>query len=295
MRSNPSETVVFFADYFKVNACLNEGKTWDYEYRECEDNNTEPQIKTVNISNWKTYEDSSYDFKIKYPESWADPQAQVIDDKNFDYQYVVNFGTEKTLNGNDNKGFSILVSKNKTADENIDECDCACDQLKVDSNQENYIAPTSSYILPELKAEEDYNSCYFYQFMGEDYEYKLIPILSSDSNSSPLENDGLNEFELAKNTFTVDYESVQQKAIKLEEERLAAIERARQAEIARLAAIERARQASLRSCPHPDRKPSYSDTKGKHMDEDCCPDPDEWPNPKCRYSAKDYSIMRKAK
>jgi hypothetical protein len=37
--------------------------------------------------------------------------------------------------------------------------------------------------------------------------------------------------------------------------------------------------------------PSRSDTKGKHMDEDCCPDPDEWPKPGCVYDAHGYSIM----
>ena len=37
--------------------------------------------------------------------------------------------------------------------------------------------------------------------------------------------------------------------------------------------------------------PSESDTKGKHVDEDCCPDPDEWPKPGCVYDAKGYSIM----
>lgn len=39
--------------------------------------------------------------------------------------------------------------------------------------------------------------------------------------------------------------------------------------------------------------PSESDTKGKHKDEDCCPDPDEWPKPGCTYDAHGYSIMLK--
>jgi hypothetical protein len=39
--------------------------------------------------------------------------------------------------------------------------------------------------------------------------------------------------------------------------------------------------------------PSYSDTKGKHMDEDCCPDPDEWPEPGCIYDAKGLALMLK--
>jgi hypothetical protein len=31
--------------------------------------------------------------------------------------------------------------------------------------------------------------------------------------------------------------------------------------------------------------------KGKHLDEDCCPDPDEWPKPGCVYKPSDYGIM----
>ena len=42
-----------------------------------------------------------------------------------------------------------------------------------------------------------------------------------------------------------------------------------------------------------DGDPSKSDTKGKHMDEDCCPDPDEWPKPGCRYSAHGLALMLK--
>lgn len=38
---------------------------------------------------------------------------------------------------------------------------------------------------------------------------------------------------------------------------------------------------------------SKSDTKGKHTDEDCCPDPDEYPNPRCYYSPSGYKLMLK--
>lgn len=36
-------------------------------------------------------------------------------------------------------------------------------------------------------------------------------------------------------------------------------------------------------CPFPNEKPHNSPRKGHHMDEDCCMDPDEWPNPRCQY------------
>jgi hypothetical protein len=55
--------------------------------------------------------------------------------------------------------------------------------------------------------------------------------------------------------------------------------------------VIKARAAVVRRSCRNDDKPSYSDTKGKHMDEDCCPDPDEWPKPGCVYSASDYAVM----
>jgi len=36
-----------------------------------------------------------------------------------------------------------------------------------------------------------------------------------------------------------------------------------------------------------------SPNKGNHVDEDCCPDPDEWPNIACAYRPSDYAIMLK--
>jgi hypothetical protein len=47
-------------------------------------------------------------------------------------------------------------------------------------------------------------------------------------------------------------------------------------------------------CAHPGDKPRKSKQgKGTHMDEDCCPDPDEYPMPGCAYSANDLAIMKK--
>lgn len=47
------------------------------------------------------------------------------------------------------------------------------------------------------------------------------------------------------------------------------------------------------SCAKDTKGARKSDTKGKHMDEDCCPDPDEWPKPGCVYSAKGIALMLK--
>jgi len=47
------------------------------------------------------------------------------------------------------------------------------------------------------------------------------------------------------------------------------------------------------SCPKDTKGARNSPNKGKHMDEDCCPDPDEWPKPGCRYSAAGLALMLK--
>lgn len=47
------------------------------------------------------------------------------------------------------------------------------------------------------------------------------------------------------------------------------------------------------SCPKDTKGARNSPDKGKHMDEDCCPDPDEWPKPGCRYSAAGLALMLK--
>ena len=60
----------------------------------------------------------------------------------------------------------------------------------------------------------------------------------------------------------------------------------------RLQIINSKPRVVILSCPESNYgHPSRSDTKGKHRDEDCCPDPDEWPKLGCSYDAKGYSIM----
>lgn len=50
---------------------------------------------------------------------------------------------------------------------------------------------------------------------------------------------------------------------------------------------------NLRACKHKHNEPRRSKNKGFHVDEDCCIDPDEYPNPLCYYSEKDLEIAKK--
>ena len=72
---------------------------------------------------------------------------------------------------------------------------------------------------------------------------------------------------------------------------LKTMEQKEKARIARLAVTRKIVRKI--SCREDIKGADYSDTKGKHIDEDCCPDPDEWPKPGCVYSAAGYALMLK--
>ena len=251
------------------------------------------QIKVIpDTKDWKTYQDKKYNFEIKYPSSWADPQAKAVNDKDFAYQYEVRFGTADTLSESDNEGFSVFVTKKDSSDENIDVGDCIASLPETPPNEstpknQGQSDKNDQCLLYKLKLAGEDPGYYSYQFMGQDFEYNFFPVLSDSSKSSLLTTKRMSQFEAAANTFSLDFE-----AIALQKKKTA--ERLRQQAIAaekeRIKTLYRpSTQKSV--CVEKHIHPSKSDRQGKHIDEDCCPDPDEWPNLRCKYKSSDFGIM----
>jgi len=92
-------------------------------------------------------------------------------------------------------------------------------------------------------------------------------------------------------------DSVKNLAIKAAKAKKAAQERAAQAALLRNAPVPRAptkRVNGKRVCEKKNDKSHDSKKTGKpHMDMECCPDPDEWPNPHCYYTPEQLSRMLK--
>ena len=126
--------------------------------------------------------------------------------------------------------------------------------------------------------------------MSGNYEYNLIPALTGNPKSPLLMTKSLPEFEAAADTFGLDFEVINKKAAeeaaKLKQQQAAA-------QIAKVDAEFRPPSQGTPICPDKHDHPSYSKKQGNHIDEDCCPDPDEWPNPRCKYKPSDYDIMLK--
>lgn len=248
----------------------------------------------IDTSDWKTYQDNKYNFEIKYPPSWADPKPQVINDKDFAYQYKVSFGTTETLSENDNDGFSVYVTKRDSSDENIDLGDCISSppetqQITSPSKDSGQTDLKDQCLLYKVRLAGEDPGYYSYQFMGQNFEYNFFPALIDSSKSSSLVTENMPQFEAAANTFTLDFEAIEL-AKKKTAERLK--QQAIAAEKARIKSLYRpSTQKSV--CIEKHIHPSKSDKQGKHVDEDCCPDPDEWPNLRCKYKPSDYGILLK--
>lgn len=241
----------------------------------------------IDTTSWKTYKDSQYDFEIRYPDSWAEPQAQAINNSDFVYQYQVKFGTNDSLNGNGNEGYSVFVSK-KTAADTLGDC---INQAQGSSNSASSQqgGNNSQCLLYKLKVpgvSSDYHS---YQFISGEFEFNLLPTLTL-SDSSQLSTGNITELDSAADTFTLDFEAIKNKTAEQLKK-----QQQQQAAAARIALINAYPSPTKGTpvCPDIHSKPTFSATKSKHIDEDCCPDPDEWPNLRCRYKPSDFNIMLK--
>ncbi len=249
----------------------------------------------IDTSNWKKYRDPVYHFTIKYPSEWATPVAKKINDPDFDYEYLTSFGTTETMAGQGFEGFNIFVfpsekCSNSAAGQQQNTTDASqtgntssCASKKT---QISLVAPNSPNII---------------EFTGKVYSYTIIPLISGNDADQELAQKTNLYFQEAAKTFSFDStlklitpkKTGPSASLSLNNAVGAAIQPI--APAARLGRITGGVPVAGGKyiCPHPNRKPTRSPNKGNHVDEDCCPDPDEWPNSLCIYKASDYSIMLK--
>jgi hypothetical protein len=250
-----------------------------------------PSNTPIDTSNWKKYRDPVYHFTIKYPSEWATPVAKKINDPDFDYEYLVSFGTADTLSGKGIEGFNVFVfpsekCSNSSAGQQSNATDtsqtgnipsCASKKTQI-----SLVAPNSPNII---------------EFSSKVYSYTIIPLFSENDADQELVRKTNIDFQEAAKTFTFD------SSLKLITPKKTSANASSNNAIGNIVrpVAPAARSGRITGgvpvaggkyiCPHPNRKPMRSPNKGNHVDEDCCPDPDEWPNSLCIYKASDYRIM----
>jgi hypothetical protein len=235
------------------------------------------QAISIDTSNWKTYKDPTYHFTIKYPAEWPDPKTQKINDPDYKYEYEADFGTADTLDGNGFEGFSIFIFTTEK-----------CSPPNQSSGSENPSCATKKTKVSNGTDQADS----IIEFSTMAYTYTIVPYIPSSGADPQIVKKASLELNEAEKTFSYDPNL---KIIKPTPQKNISPPKP-PTPIGKRGKLTGAVSAGGRLvCPHPNRKPTRSPNQGNHVDEDCCPDPDEWPNIACSYKTGDYKIMLKVK
>lgn len=236
---------------------------------------------------WKLFESAKYGFSIKYPTGWQEP-VETSAPPESNYLSRIEFKNGSGKNGKES--FDIFVYSSakfpdplgtdnlKKKNESVDPKDCAhFDDITL--GEEGYSAKEVNVMANDPCWEETF----FYSFTKNGYTFNLVP---SFGNSYDIKNYD-EKIDLVK-IFPEFYDISSTLNFKKEE---SAVQFSKKA-IQKAASPPKPRYTAGARCSHKKDKPRKSKTKGKHMDEDCCPDPDEWPNPRCAYSGGGLGLMR---
>jgi hypothetical protein len=239
-------------------------------------------------ADWKAYENQKYHFFVKYPKDWQNARESYAG-KGENYLLKISFDEEGVSGASGGKGFDVFIYsavkfpgpigtdnlKEKTEDISSGECPRFYD---ITLGKKGYPAKEVNVSLDNPCFEETF----FYSLTKGGYTYNIVP----RQNKNKIILTGEDELRMAE-TYAQFYDVVST----LDLAPVGGVAQLPKKVFQQVAAAPQVRYTSGKKCAHPERKPSKSDTKGKHMDEDCCPDPDEWPDPSCAYSAKDLAIM----
>lgn len=241
----------------------------------------------VDTSEWRDYESKWYGFKIKYPQDWKKPIAGIsVGNSGAEYRYgfrkandsegkyigfdVVVYNISKTKEFTNTGEFPAL--KNGLVEEEHD-----CETI------EGHLIETGDYSAEEIyiPLEDDcYESVLFFSVTQGQYIYNIVPVLRDgleETGDRMVEiSDNLPEFFSAISFFD-NIEIVRPKP------------KPRAVINAPKPVSYKKDSLGRRVCAKKNDKPGKSKKdKGKHLDMECCLDPDEYPNPHCYYSPDKY-------
>ncbi len=239
---------------------------------------------------WKEYRSNWYGFKIEYPQSWLVPSIKHFK-QGSKADYRISFLANDDGQRNFFIGFDVVVydvnkvkdlfvtdefPSKKDSQLNLYECD----------NIRGHILETGDYPAEEIyipPTDNCYNPVLFFSVTRGQYIYNIVPILKQNVEfyGDPMigVSDDLPEFFMVIAQFE-NIEIIRPKPKpKIVQPKITAPYPVsyKKDSLGRLV------------CAKKNDKPKKSDTKKKkHLDMECCLDPDEYPNPHCYYPADKY-------
>lgn len=249
------------------------------------------KIKTIqdqiSVENWKEYKSAWYGFKIKYPEDWKAPLVRPYS-RFSSAAYRVSFMVENQADKNF-IGFDVAIYDiNKTKEFfQTDEFPKLKENFSGDKesckNIQGHLLETGDYPAEEIyipQGDDCYNAALFFTVVEGQYIYNITPRLKEGvtMESDPMVevSDTLPEFFAAVSQFD-NIDIVRPKPKPVQPKITAPMPASYKVVGGRLV------------CEKGNDKPSKSDkNKKRHLDMECCLDPDEYPNPHCYYDPGKY-------
>jgi len=242
----------------------------------------------IDTSKWKYYQSSWYGFKIKYPEDWEVPVVQ-SNSRASSAVYRVFFATNNQEENKNFSGFDVAVydiAKTKEffqTDEFPKLKDVSLEDAEDCKNIEGHMIETGDYPAEEIYIPQGDTCCdsiLFFSVVNGQYIYNIVPRLKDNAvmngDLTVAVSDNLPEFFEAVSSFE-NIDIVRPKPKPVAPKITAPMPASYKVVGGRLV------------CAHKNDKPTKSDKgKGKHLDMECCLDPDEYPNPHCYYDPAKY-------
>jgi hypothetical protein len=246
------------------------------------------------LESWKDYKNTAYSFMLKYPSDWPDPVTVKPEDGN-KYRFKVSFrngapnqdGTGQAPEEKDQKGFDIYVyrllksksyiqpdySDNLIKKESAAEDYSNCGEIGTVSIGENKYPAMEMY---HLQNDPCFRETYFLVLEKGAFIFDIVPVPSGGVGYDNYDGrrkvaETLPEFGKVLNSFNFFQVAARKTTV-----------------VRRITAPKPVAKTKnvggKRMCAHKNDKPKKSKTnKKKHMDMECCLDPDETPNPWCTY------------
>ncbi|HBU25537.1 MAG TPA: hypothetical protein DEB07_04890 [Candidatus Moranbacteria bacterium] len=239
-------------------------------------------INSTDLGGWKDFSNQFWGFSVKYPGEWIAPKSQrksAGSKWEARYQFRKNDAGENPYLGFDVAVYDVPKTKEIS---NTEEYPTLKNQdLKNDARCQNIEG--HAFDVDDFPAEEIYipptDDCYgpalFFSIVKERYIYNIVPVLSAESQQGAdprlAINDNFPQYYAAASTLGL-IDIVRPKPAPLKPK------------------ITAPKPVSFKVvggklvCAKKNDKPRKSrQNKGKHLDMECCLDPDEYPNPWCTY------------